>query len=518
MIVSRSKHSFSIFQNRSTSIRISQKRKYNNTKIRLNTINSELNMSKEILDAVGETLMKNKGEYFFHGGELVFYDEEQNTFLDHQGKSVQMDLDKEGNPILMDEDNVRVKFRNGRPEKAKPLIEKSMDELYEMLDVNITGKKRRDVKREDIRINEVEESKFEEYVSAVPEEEGYYDLEKYTIKTDLDKGRYYSPPSREFVDDESGETFVLTDEDIQFQLRMEKENDMKMNSDLRIDGLKYRTLKRIQQHNDPNDPFLEKYEDLIDEDVDRDVREIQMMLRELDSKNQLEPENRDGKFASLRELLDDKSTPLKLRELKYWALYPKRVREWVMFTKSTRGYYNQWGRWVPTEDLTQDKKAVDPELEEENWMKWQKVFEEEQKSLPEHLRNKYRFGIKPDEIEKCHPKIKHLFSMTHASIGEKSKSLNADYIESFKKHASDTGSSQIQVATLTLKIRNMMEHLRKHTSDKHKIRVLQKFVARRRSLMKHLKRNDVETYYRVLLELKLGDIVQLFKNNPQEKR
>jgi small subunit ribosomal protein S15 len=59
-------------------------------------------------------------------------------------------------------------------------------------------------------------------------------------------------------------------------------------------------------------------------------------------------------------------------------------------------------------------------------------------------------------------------------------------------HESDTGSPEVQIALLTVRINELNEHLRIHPKDHHSRRGLLKLVGRRRRLQNYLRNNDVE--------------------------
>ena len=70
-------------------------------------------------------------------------------------------------------------------------------------------------------------------------------------------------------------------------------------------------------------------------------------------------------------------------------------------------------------------------------------------------------------------------------------------------HEKDTGSSGVQVAQLTDKIENLSQHINQNKKDKHSSVGLLKAVNRRKKLLEYLKKNDNETYKRVLSKLNL---------------
>ncbi len=85
-------------------------------------------------------------------------------------------------------------------------------------------------------------------------------------------------------------------------------------------------------------------------------------------------------------------------------------------------------------------------------------------------------------------------------IGEKEKK---SIIESFKTHATDTGSSQVQIAILTERINHLVEHLKIHKKDHHSRRGLLLMVGQRRRLLRYLKRTNRDAYFSVSEKLNL---------------
>ena len=67
----------------------------------------------------------------------------------------------------------------------------------------------------------------------------------------------------------------------------------------------------------------------------------------------------------------------------------------------------------------------------------------------------------------------------------------------------DTGSSEVQIAQLTDKIKNLSDHIKKFKKDKHSSVGLLKAVNRRKKLLDYLKKNKLESYQNVLSKLNL---------------
>jgi small subunit ribosomal protein S15 len=82
------------------------------------------------------------------------------------------------------------------------------------------------------------------------------------------------------------------------------------------------------------------------------------------------------------------------------------------------------------------------------------------------------------------------------------KEAKTGVIEAHRRHDTDTGSPQVQVAILTERINELTEHLKEHKHDHHSRRGLLMMVGRRRRLLNYLQRVDLDGY-RALIE-KLG--------------
>ena len=71
------------------------------------------------------------------------------------------------------------------------------------------------------------------------------------------------------------------------------------------------------------------------------------------------------------------------------------------------------------------------------------------------------------------------------------------------RHDKDTGSSEVQISQLTLKIENLSQHIKKFKKDKHSSVGLIKAVNKRKKLLDYLKKNKMETYKEVISKLNL---------------
>ena len=89
-------------------------------------------------------------------------------------------------------------------------------------------------------------------------------------------------------------------------------------------------------------------------------------------------------------------------------------------------------------------------------------------------------------------------------------------IAKYKTHASDTGSSQVQIAILTEEIKELTTHLKTHKKDYSSRRGLLKKVAERRRLLSYLKREDEKGYDKLVKDLKIK-VVKVEGEEEEEK-
>jgi small subunit ribosomal protein S15 len=75
-------------------------------------------------------------------------------------------------------------------------------------------------------------------------------------------------------------------------------------------------------------------------------------------------------------------------------------------------------------------------------------------------------------------------------------------VEEHGKDGNDTGSTEVQVALLTARIKDLTEHFTAHKKDHHSRRGLVRMVNSRRKLLDYLQRKDLDRY-RALIQ-KLG--------------
>ncbi len=78
-----------------------------------------------------------------------------------------------------------------------------------------------------------------------------------------------------------------------------------------------------------------------------------------------------------------------------------------------------------------------------------------------------------------------------------------EIIATYRRDEKDTGSSEVQIALLTERIKELTEHLKVHKKDNHSRRGLLKMVGKRRNLLNYLEKNDVEKYREIVEKLGL---------------
>lgn len=83
------------------------------------------------------------------------------------------------------------------------------------------------------------------------------------------------------------------------------------------------------------------------------------------------------------------------------------------------------------------------------------------------------------------------------------KRKKANEIAKTKRHDTDTGSPEVQVAILTRRIEELSQHLSKNTKDKHSRRGLLGLVADRRKHLKYLEENNKRAYGTLVKKLGL---------------
>ncbi len=78
------------------------------------------------------------------------------------------------------------------------------------------------------------------------------------------------------------------------------------------------------------------------------------------------------------------------------------------------------------------------------------------------------------------------------------REAKTEVVRRHRRHESDTGSPEVQIAILTNRIAYLTEHFKSHKKDHHSRRGLLQLVGRRRRLLDYLRRIDNGRYRAVL--------------------
>lgn len=76
-------------------------------------------------------------------------------------------------------------------------------------------------------------------------------------------------------------------------------------------------------------------------------------------------------------------------------------------------------------------------------------------------------------------------------------------VNAYKRSENDCGSSEKQVADLTLRINEFTKHCQDNPKDKSAIRGMVRLVNKRKKLLKYLYNTSYETFAKIVKELKI---------------
>ena len=79
----------------------------------------------------------------------------------------------------------------------------------------------------------------------------------------------------------------------------------------------------------------------------------------------------------------------------------------------------------------------------------------------------------------------------------------AELVGKFGENDNDTGKSEVQIALLTERIKNLTEHSKLHKKDHNSRRGLLQLVGQRRKLLNYLSSKDIERYRAIVKDLGL---------------
>ena len=81
--------------------------------------------------------------------------------------------------------------------------------------------------------------------------------------------------------------------------------------------------------------------------------------------------------------------------------------------------------------------------------------------------------------------------------------MKKEIMTKYQQHEGDTGSPEVQIALLTVRIQYLTEHFKTHKKDHHSRRGLLKMVGQRRALLNYLKKVDFNRYRNIVNALGL---------------
>lgn len=81
--------------------------------------------------------------------------------------------------------------------------------------------------------------------------------------------------------------------------------------------------------------------------------------------------------------------------------------------------------------------------------------------------------------------------------------IKQEVVVKHRRHDSDTGSPEVQIALLSSRIQQLTDHLRTHKKDHSSRRGLLKMVGARSSLLKYLTRSAPKRYQDIIASLGL---------------
>lgn len=81
--------------------------------------------------------------------------------------------------------------------------------------------------------------------------------------------------------------------------------------------------------------------------------------------------------------------------------------------------------------------------------------------------------------------------------------VKQDLVQKYQTHDSDTGSTDVQIALLSNRIKELTDHLKEHKKDFDSRRGLLTMVGKRRRLLNYLKQTNEKQYFKLIEDLKL---------------
>jgi len=130
-----------------------------------------------------------------------------------------------------------------------------------------------------------------------------------------------------------------------------------------------------------------------------------------------------------------------------------------------------------------------------------KISNDSEKKLSDNLAHNFKKNVNEYRSElPISPDITTPISLSTANRKEILQTKVHEAMKKLQLHPADTGSSQVQIAVLTEKIKSLAAHFAQHRKDYSSSRGYWAMINRRRIIMNYLKKTDFQTY-KVTVEL-----------------
>lgn len=83
------------------------------------------------------------------------------------------------------------------------------------------------------------------------------------------------------------------------------------------------------------------------------------------------------------------------------------------------------------------------------------------------------------------------------------RQIKEEIKQQYRRHESDSGSSEVQIALLSKRIEGLTDHLKSNRKDHSSRYGLIKMVSSRRKLLNYIRRQDEQRYRDIIQRLKL---------------
>lgn len=101
--------------------------------------------------------------------------------------------------------------------------------------------------------------------------------------------------------------------------------------------------------------------------------------------------------------------------------------------------------------------------------------------------------------------VMRMLNLRNADNVERQKKLINLAVAEFQRFEGDTGSSEVQAATMTVEIFNLMDHIKRNPQDLLHIRKVRMLTQKRQRILRYLKRDQPEKYFWTIEKLGLTD-------------